>query len=485
MKKIDKIRIKKVQNLNPYRGKYISVLVQPKILKEFWAETHTDKEIEIKLAESGYILHTELIDALNKLEVESIHGVRTKVSKWAFGTETSRTTNIPHFQIYLEFPKLIRRTSVYHVLNEFLEDRVHIVTKTVYHKEYKNYCLKETSNYNFYGNWYWNVKVDSEEVIQENRLVNLRPKLKMIRENYFIGQKLLQKIALGEPDDRTGIWLADVIGNTGKTAYFQSMIDENKKAGLYLRISEGLERLSSKLRKKITKRLEDGNGYPRFIWINFGRTIDENNLRTFADFGEQVLDGMLDDNFGNTGYGDFMPLPYVNLIITANTPPNLKQMTVDRMKLLTLFPIFKDGKIIDSILIPIFVEIRVRFVVGYPHNFSYKYIVRLLKDKNIEREFRQFEWYEELLENIKIYKEFLKTEDYNLQKEYSELESDWIPSNERQAQQDVLSVHQKALSVSASFRKPHELSYTIEASSFKEIPPIVHMKKKKFIPKQD
>ena len=194
--------MKKIQKLNPYRSKYVSVLVQPKILKEFWAETHTEKEIEMKLAESSYILHTELVDALSKLEVESIHGVQTKVSKWAFGTETSRTTNIPHFQIYLEFPKLIKRTSVYHVLNEFLENRVHIVTKTVYHKEYKNYCLKETSNYNFYGNWYWNVKMDSEEVIQENRLVNLRPKLKMIRENYFIGQKLLQKIALGKIQEK-------------------------------------------------------------------------------------------------------------------------------------------------------------------------------------------------------------------------------------------------------------------------------------------
>lgn len=44
---------------------------------------------------------------------------------------------------------------------------------------------------------------------------------------------------------------------------------------------------------------------------------------------EQVLDGMLDDNFGNTGTGDFVPLPYVNLVVTSNTPPNLNQLTGD------------------------------------------------------------------------------------------------------------------------------------------------------------
>lgn len=69
---------------------------------------------------------------------------------------------------------------------------------------------------------------------------------------------------------------------------------------------------------------------------------------------------MLDDNFGNTGGNDFIRLPYLNMIVSANTPPNLYQLT---NKLLTLFPIYKDinqFELQENILIPIFVEIRVK-----------------------------------------------------------------------------------------------------------------------------
>ena len=148
----------------------------------------------------------------------------------------------------------------------------------------------------------------------------MRPKLKEIKNNYLTGQQLLLNIALSEPDDRTGIWLADIIGGTGKTAFFQTIIDDIKLKGLYLRVSEGVERLSAKLRRKISTRLEKNEGYPRFIWVNFGRTVEEGSLKAFADFAEQILDGMLDDNFGNTGSDGFVGLPYVNLIVTANTP---------------------------------------------------------------------------------------------------------------------------------------------------------------------
>ena len=91
-----------------------------------------------------------------------------------------------------------------------------------------------------------------------------------------------------------------------------TIIDDIKLKGLYLRVSEGVERLSAKLRRKISTRLKKNEGYPRFIWVNFGRTVEEGSLKAFADFAEQILDGMLDDNFGN---------------ITANTPLNLKHLT--------------------------------------------------------------------------------------------------------------------------------------------------------------
>ena len=126
------------------------------------------------------------------------------------------------------------------------------------------------------------------------------------------GQELLKKIITSEPDDRTGIWLADVLGSTGKTVFFQSQIEDAEINGLYLRVTEGVERLSAKLRKKINGRLESGKGYPKTIWINFG----------------------------NTGSGDFVPLPYVNLVVRANTPPNLNKLTGDRLNIFCSFKYF-------------------------------------------------------------------------------------------------------------------------------------------------
>lgn len=180
----------------------------------------------------------------------------------------------------------------------------------MYNSQYKDYYLKHSSNFNFDSKYYWNIKLSSEDLKKINiSLVSLRPNLKMIQRNLMTGQELLKKIISSEPDDRTGIWLADVLGGTGKTVFFQSQIENPEINGLYLRVSEGVERLSAKLRKKLTNRLRNGEGYPKTIWVNFGRTIDERALKAFSDFAEQILDGMLDDNFGNPGTGDFIPLP--------------------------------------------------------------------------------------------------------------------------------------------------------------------------------
>lgn len=45
-------------------------------------------------------------------------------------------------------------------------------------------------------------------------------------------------------------------------------------------------------RKKITARLKDKKGYPKFISVNFGRTVREQGLQMFSDFGEQIVDGI-------------------------------------------------------------------------------------------------------------------------------------------------------------------------------------------------
>ena len=226
----------------------------------------------------------------------------------------------------------------------------------------------------------------------------------MISKNYYSGQKLLKKIIESPADDRSIYQIADVVDGTGKTGFFQTIIDDTDSKGLYLRISEGQERLSAKLRKKITARLENKEGYPKFIWVNFGRTVTEQGLQMFSDFGEQIVDGMLDDNFANTGGKDFIPLPYINLVVTANTPPNMHQLTGDRIKLMTFFPICK-GKIIeDTLLIPIFVEIKVKFPTKYPNNVSYKYVVRLQDEDNIKGAFSEFPQYGDLIEQVKRFK---------------------------------------------------------------------------------
>ena len=85
---------------------------------------------------------------------------------------------------------------------------------------------------------------------------------------------------------------------------------------------------------------------------------------------------MLDDNFGNPGTGDFVPLPYVNLVVTANTPPNLNQLTGDRLKLMTLVPVKDEsGKMIDSFLLPVFVKISVRILKSFPSQLEYGFTV--------------------------------------------------------------------------------------------------------------
>ena len=156
----------------------------------------------------------------------------------------------------MEFDVLVRRTSVYESLEKIFQRNAHIATQVGYSSSLSDYCVKPTSNFEFQSKYYRNIKLRSEELeVNANDLMKLRPKLKVIKDNYMTGQKLLEQIAFSEPDDRTGIWLADVIGGTGKTGFFQTIIDNPQ--GLYLRISEGLERLSSKLRKKISARLSE------------------------------------------------------------------------------------------------------------------------------------------------------------------------------------------------------------------------------------
>ena len=468
-----------------YRSKFISVIIQPKLkTNEFWVSNPTDKEINDKLIEVSFPTPNQMPEAFEKIRVLTANGKNKKpVIDWAYGTETSKVSKIPHYQIYLQFDVLVRLSSVYEELDKFFKGNAHIVTKKVYTNQFQEYCLKETSIFEFKSDIYYNIKTSSKIIKQTtNKLVELRPKLKMIKENYFTGQKLLKLIAMSEPDDRTGIWLADVIGGTGKTAFFQTIIDDPELNGLYLRISEGVERLSSKLRRKIKNRLDEGKGYPSFIWINFGRTVDEASLKAFSDFAEQIIDGMLDDNFGNTADKDFVSLPYMNVIVSANTPPNLHQLTSDRLKLLTLFPIYKNidtYELKESLLIPIFVETRVRIQKKHPNVLQYKFFIRPETMDFIIPNFGNLPWFSELMENLKAYQEFQKTNEAKSQFYKSKMESKWFSSTPVNVQSDIYDVYVKALHASTYGNKDSHMYY--EASSFNKMSVLKYSSKKNIV----
>lgn len=461
----------KIKDLNVSRSKYLSVVIQPKLNSNVWLNCNSNKVFTNLLLDCSFPLYTEIKYALENLEgltANTSKSVKPKV--WAFGTETSVDTKIPHYQIYLEFEKLIRNSSVYQALNELLENRVHIVTKKVYNSQYKDYCLKYSSNFNFNSKYYWNIKLSSEDWKEVKiSLLSLRPNLKMIKTNLMTGQELLKKIITSEPDDRTGIWLADVLGGTGKTVFFQSQIEDPEINGLYLRVTEGVERLSAKLRKKLANRLEKGKGYPRTIWVNFGRTVEEGSLKAFSDFAEQILDGMIDDNFGNTGTGDFVPLPYVNLVVTANTPPNLNQLTGDRLKLMTLFPVKDEsGKMVDSFLLPVFVKISVRILKSFPSNLEYCFTVIPESFEFYCDKYKDFPWFMDLVENVTRFEEFKLTPEYERQKYESRLISKWVTSTPYNLQSDILSVYYKALAYSTTVSGRGSNQKFIEASSLKK-----------------
>jgi len=48
---------------------------------------------------------------------------------------------------------------------------------------------------------------------------------------------------------------------------------------------------------------------PKVLWINLGRTTSENEMKNFSSFVEDIVDGMIDHNFGNSGTGRTLILP--------------------------------------------------------------------------------------------------------------------------------------------------------------------------------
>ena len=119
---------------------------------------------------------------------------------------------------------------------------------------------------------------------------------------------------------------------------------------------------------------------------------------------------MLDNNFENTGTGDFVPLPYVNLVVTANTPPNLNQLTGNRLKLMTLFRVKdKSGKMVDSYLLPVFVKISVRILKSFPNQLEYCFTVIPESLEFYASKYKHLSWFMDLVDNVRRFEEFKST----------------------------------------------------------------------------
>lgn len=124
--------MKKIKDPNVSRSKYLSVVIQPKLNSEVWLNCESNERFTNLLLSWSFPLHTEIEYALENLEGLTANRSKSVKSKvWAFGSETSLDTKIPHYQIYLEFDKLIRNSSLYQALDELLANHVHIVKKSV------------------------------------------------------------------------------------------------------------------------------------------------------------------------------------------------------------------------------------------------------------------------------------------------------------------------------------------------------------------
>lgn len=157
----------------------------------------------------------------------------------------------------------------------------------------------------------------------------------------------------------------------------------------------------------------------------------------------------------------------------------------DRLKLMSLIPIYETvsiGNAIrgnnvsvlnlkDSVLIPVTVETTVRIIKKFPFNFQYRYSIRLQDSENIDRVFYDKSYYPELLENIRLYKEYIKSK--NASPDSFVVNSGWMAGSPGTVQQDILDVHTKALFYASAFQGDKEdarENYMIQASSFRDVP---------------
>ena len=84
-----------------YRGKFISIVIQPKVDPKFWLSYHSDNKINLLLMESSFPLFTEIKNVLSILKVETINGKTIiPVLKFAFGNEHLKKKEVQNMYTY-------------------------------------------------------------------------------------------------------------------------------------------------------------------------------------------------------------------------------------------------------------------------------------------------------------------------------------------------------------------------------------------------
>lgn len=114
---------------------------------------------------------------------------------------------------------------------------------------------------------------------------------------------------------------------------------------------------------------------------------------------------------------------------------------------------------IDSFLLPVYIKISVRIIKLFPNTLKYYFTIIPESFEFYSEKYKNFSWFDELIDNVKYFEEFKPTPEYNLQ---PKIVSKWIITSLYNLQSDILSVYYKALVYSTTMKSNESF---IEASS--------------------
>jgi len=226
--------------------------------------------------------------------------LREITKKFVFQEETGEN-GTPHLQGYIELNTKRRITE----LKKFLGDKVHWeVCRNI--EDSIKYCQKEDTRTGEVFKWGFPREVKT--------ITNLRPWQKDIRD-----------MVMGEPDDRTIVWIYDPVGCNGKTMLLK-----------YLVVHCGCIFTSGGKNNDVINLIFNNKDYmtvnpnPIVLW-NLPRTIEPSHISYNAL--ESIKDGCISNNkFECSSF--VCPNPHV--VVFANCLPNFGSLTMDRWKVFTI-----------------------------------------------------------------------------------------------------------------------------------------------------